>query len=394
MMTRVEPALVSSGPLRGVRFCVKDNIGVAGQPFTAGHPLFRERTASSTALEVARILGLGAGFVGMTRTDSGGFGVTTPGVRNPRYPDCIVGGSSGGAAAAVAGGLADLALGTDTGGSVRIPAACAGLFGFKPTYATLSAAGIWPLAPSYDHLGLLTRDLSLMRRVAELLLPKDLEGRTQRSSVSPSLTIAVEQGIPRYEDPIIASWLTTLMSAMQERGHRIDRVQAPDRYAFAGAFSVMVLCEAERVYAALTPQERHLLGTAAQRALAVKLTARDHWLARNDIGSGCRQYMDILSNADVLVSPAMFIRPPAPERFSIESAGCRWPLLQVLLSGTCFCNAVGSPALVMPAGNQHIPLGLHLTARPNSDLRLLEIAEQLAPVLQAAVVGADHGRTL
>jgi Asp-tRNA(Asn)/Glu-tRNA(Gln) amidotransferase A subunit family amidase len=330
----------------------------------------------------------------MTRTDSGGFGVTTPGVRNPRYPDCIVGGSSGGAAAAVAGGLADLALGTDTGGSVRIPAACADLFGFKPTYGTLSAAGIWPLAPSYDHLGLLTRDLSLMRRVAELLLPKDLEGRTQGSSVSRSLTIAVEQGIPRYEDPIITSWRTTLMSAMQERGHRIDRVQAPDRYAFAGAFSVMVLCEAERVYAALTPQERHLLGTAAQRALAVKLTERDHWLARNDIGSGCRQYMDILNNADVFISPAMFIRPPAPERFSIESAGCRWPLLQVLLSGTCFCNAVGSPALVMPAGNQHIPLGLHLTARPNSDLRLLEIAEQLAPVLQAAVVGADHGRTL
>ena len=88
MMTHVEPAMVSSGPLRGIRFCVKDNIGVAGQSFTAGHPLFSERTASSTAPEVLRILGLGADFVGMTRTDSGGFGVTTPGVRNPRHPDC------------------------------------------------------------------------------------------------------------------------------------------------------------------------------------------------------------------------------------------------------------------------------------------------------------------
>jgi Asp-tRNA(Asn)/Glu-tRNA(Gln) amidotransferase A subunit family amidase len=386
MMTRIEPAMGSSGPLRGIRFCVKDNIGVAGQPFTAGHPLFSERTASSTALEVLRISGLGADLVGMTRTDSGGFGVTTPGVRNPRYPDCIVGGSSGGAAAAVAGGLADLALGTDTGGSVRIPAACAGLFGFKPTYGALSTAGVWPLAPSYDHIGLLTRELSLMRRVVELLLPKNLEGRTQGSSVSRGLTIAVEQNTPRYEDPVIASWFTTLMRTMEERGHRVNRVQAPDRYAFAGAFSVIVLSEAEHVYADLTPRERDLLGTAAQRALAMKLTAKDRRLARDDFGSGCRQYMDILRDADVLISPAMFIPPPMPKRHSIEAAGCRWPLLQVLLSGTCFCNAVGSPALVMPVENQHIPLGLHLTARPGSDLHLLEIAGQLAPVLHSAVV--------
>jgi Asp-tRNA(Asn)/Glu-tRNA(Gln) amidotransferase A subunit family amidase len=381
MMTHVEPAMVSSGPLRGIRFCVKDNIGVAGQSFTAGHPLFSERTASSTAPEVLRILGLGADFVGMTRTDSGGFGVTTPGVRNPRYPDCIVGGSSGGAAAAVAGGLADLALGTDTGGSVRIPAACTGLFGFKPTYGSLSTTGVWPLAPSYDHVGLLTRELPLLRRVVELLLPNGLEPKAQESLPSRRLKIAVEQNTPRYEHPMIASWFKALIRAMEERGHHITRVQAPDRYAFAGAFSIMVLSEARHVYADIKPEHRGLLGPAAQRALATQFTATDYQMARNHIDSWRQQYGDFLQDADVLLSPAMFIPPPPPNRHSIEAAGRRWSLLPVLLSGTCVCNVVGSPALVMPVENRRFPLGLHLTGKLGLDLHLLDIAKQLGPVL-------------
>jgi Asp-tRNA(Asn)/Glu-tRNA(Gln) amidotransferase A subunit family amidase len=382
MISRVQPAPDSSGPLRGTRFCVKDNIRVAGQPFTAGHPLFSGRTASSTAPVVLRTASLGADFIGMTRTDSGGFGVTTPGVRNPLYPDCIVGGSSGGAAAAVAAGIADFALGTDTGGSVRIPAACAGLFGFKPTYGSLSTAGVWPLAPSYDHVGLLTRELPLLRRLMELLLPNGFEHKAQQSSLSRGLIIAVENATPRYEHPLVAAWFQTLLRAMEEHGHQIERVQAPDRYAFAGAFGLMVLSEAQRVYADLVPHERDLLGAAARRALAGKLTARHYQLARNNIENWRQQYMDFLKDADVLLSPAMFVPPPAPNRHSMEAAGCRWPLLQVLLSGTCFCNAVGSPALVMPVEYQHIPLGLHLTARHGSDLSLLDIAGQLAPVMR------------
>ena len=95
----------------------------------------------------------GARIVGVTRTDAGGFGVTTPEVENPVAPGRTVGGSSGGSAAAVAAGLADVALGTDTGGSVRIPAACTGLIGFKPTRGRIATDGVWPLAPSLDHVG-------------------------------------------------------------------------------------------------------------------------------------------------------------------------------------------------------------------------------------------------
>ncbi len=126
-------APAGAGPLAGLRVAVKDNIAVAGLPFTAGHPLFSDRTADTDAPAVRQLRDAGARIVGVTYTDAGGFGVTTPVVKNPAAPGRTVGGSSGGSAAAVAAGLADVALGTDTGGSVRIPAACTGLVGFKPT---------------------------------------------------------------------------------------------------------------------------------------------------------------------------------------------------------------------------------------------------------------------
>ena len=94
-----------------------------------------------------RLRQAGARIVGVTRTDAGGFGVTTPEVENPVAGGRTVGGSSGGSAAAVAAGLADVALGTDTGGSVRIPAACTGLIGFEPTRGRIGNDGVWPLSP-------------------------------------------------------------------------------------------------------------------------------------------------------------------------------------------------------------------------------------------------------
>src|SRR5262249_52398776 len=98
-------AAIPSNALEGVRLCVKDNIAVEGQAYSAGHPLFAERVAGFTAPSVQRLLDKGAVFAGMTETDSGGFGMTTPRVANPVWPGRTVGGSSGGAAAAVASGL-------------------------------------------------------------------------------------------------------------------------------------------------------------------------------------------------------------------------------------------------------------------------------------------------
>src|SRR5690242_1409067 len=133
----------ADGPLAGLRVAVKDNIRVDGLPFTAGLPMYRGRVASRDATAVRLIREAGAQIVGVTCTDAAGLGVATPAVTNPASPDHIAGGSSGGAAAAVAAGDADLGLGTDTGGSVRIPAACCRIYGFKPSHGRVSTDGVW-----------------------------------------------------------------------------------------------------------------------------------------------------------------------------------------------------------------------------------------------------------
>src|SRR5579863_2193597 len=230
----------SDGVLSGVDLCVKDNIAVKGQPFTAGHPLFAERRGQTTAPAVELLLQAGARLVGMTRTDSGGFGVTSPGVKNPVLPGRSVGGSSGGAAAAVAAGLADLGLGTDTGGSVRIPAACTGLFGFKPSLGRVPTEGVWPLAPSFDHVGLLSRELPVLCAAARVLLNEgQIEGGVRysspkkASSMTPAtdrpLVVAIEDAVPWYGEPGITGSIRKIKLGLLQAGHKLKRAELPNR---------------------------------------------------------------------------------------------------------------------------------------------------------------------
>ena len=165
----VANAPAGAGPLSGLRVAVKDNIAVAGLPFTAGHPLFADRIAATDASAVRRLRERGARIVGVT-APTPEASASPPPRSNPAAPGCTVGGSSGGSAAAVAAGLADVALGTDTGGSVRIPAACTGLIGFKPTRGQIATDGVWPLSPSLDHIGIIGRDLDIVAQTAECLL--------------------------------------------------------------------------------------------------------------------------------------------------------------------------------------------------------------------------------
>ncbi len=240
MLSRPEDAGSVHGPLAGVRLCVKDNIEVKGEPFTAGHPLFEQRRGQFTASSVTRLLAAGAAFVGMTRTDSGGFGMRTPAVLNPKYPGCTVGGSSGGAAAAVAAGIADLGLGTDTGGSIRVPAACTGLFGFKPSYGRIPCDGVYPLASSFDHLGLLARELSVLTLAADqLLLPSNAENPMD-SAIPPDhcLTIAIDEQSPAFEAPEIRAAFVNVVEILRRAGHRIVPRRLPDRYQLTAKHSV------------------------------------------------------------------------------------------------------------------------------------------------------------
>jgi amidase len=169
-----------TGPLAGLTFAVKDLYDVEGHVTTAGNPVLGEERGpvAKHAATVAQLLKAGAELVGKTTTDEFAFGINGMnhhfGVpTNPEAPGRVTGGSSGGSASAVAGGVCDFALGTDTGGSVRIPASYCGLFGIRPTHGRVSAEGIWPLAKSLDTCGWFARDASLLARVGAILLDRE-----------------------------------------------------------------------------------------------------------------------------------------------------------------------------------------------------------------------------
>jgi amidase len=164
------------GPLDGVTVAVKDMIGVAGHTSSFGHPRWRTTHSASqeTAPAVAALLAAGASVAGLAKLDQlaysliGNAGEGTAPV-NSQYPDRFTGGSSSGPAAAVAAGLADIGLGTDTAGSIRVPAASCGLFGFRPSHGLVSARGVLPLAPSFDVVGVLARTAARLGPAVEVL---------------------------------------------------------------------------------------------------------------------------------------------------------------------------------------------------------------------------------
>ncbi|MBA3823203.1 MAG: amidase, partial [Ktedonobacterales bacterium] len=148
---------IDRGPLHGVPIAVKDLLMTAGIPTGAGSAVLRDHTPTEDADVVRELATAGAVLLGKTNTHEFAWGVFTPPTRNPWDPTHIAGGSSGGSAAAVAAGETCAAIGTDTGGSIRIPAACCGVTGFKPSYGRVSLRGVIPLSTSLDHVGPIAR---------------------------------------------------------------------------------------------------------------------------------------------------------------------------------------------------------------------------------------------
>src|SRR5215217_958075 len=168
----------------GKRLAVKDLFDTAGLTTTYGSIVYSDHVPERSAEAVTRLEAAGYANVGKTNLHEFAYGVTSANPHygtapNPSYPGRMAGGSSGGSAAALAAGLADSALGTDSGGSIRIPAACCGVVGFKPTYGLVSLEGVFPLAPSFDHVGPMARSVAectaMMRVLAEGFEPTTVE---------------------------------------------------------------------------------------------------------------------------------------------------------------------------------------------------------------------------
>ena len=198
------PALVvdgaAEGPLRGLDFVAKDLFAVAGQPTGAGNPSWlatHPAPEDSTAPALLACLDAGARLVGKTITDDLACGMFGENVHygtplNPKHPERVPGGSSSGSVSAVAGGLAEFAIGTDTGGSIRVPASFCGVYGIRPSHGRIPLVGCVPMAPTFDTCGWFARDAATLRRVGEVLLPWERVRRPRRLVLAEDVLAWVE----------------------------------------------------------------------------------------------------------------------------------------------------------------------------------------------------------
>ena len=240
---------LSDGPLTGAGFAAKDLFAVAGHTSSFGHPRWRatHEPASATAPAVTALREAGAHLAGMAKLDQlaysvvGDVGEGTPPL-NPAHPGRHTGGSSSGSASAVAGGAADIALGTDTAGSVRVPAACCGVLGLRPTHGALDATGVLPLAPSFDTVGLFAREPGPLRAAFDAVegassgvaseahgltavyLPDDFPPRTSEAAVHAVRGLAVllagDLGLPLLRADLtglVGTEHTELFARLQSR---------------------------------------------------------------------------------------------------------------------------------------------------------------------------------
>jgi amidase len=210
---RVTMGPSAAGPLNGLNFAVKDLIDVAGTRTGGGNPdwLKVQRPAVNSAPAVAALLAAGATLNGKTITDELAFGLEGVNAHygtpvNPACPDRIPGGSSSGSAVAVAAGLVDFALGTDTGGSVRVPSSFVGVFGFRPTHNAVSLAGVIPFSPSYDTVGWFARNMTTLSLVGDVLLPK--------ANCVPIRTLRLVRDAFALADPDVSAMLRSRCEAL------------------------------------------------------------------------------------------------------------------------------------------------------------------------------------
>lgn len=378
-LSRCPDAAAKTGPLAGLRLAVKDNIAVKGQPFTAGLPLFEDRIASTDAAAVNSLLQAGASFVGMTRTDAAGFGVTTPGVVNPLLPKRIAGGSSGGAAVAVAANLADIGLGTDTGGSVRIPAACCGILGFKPTHGRISIQGVFPLAPSLDTVGLMARELAPVERAAAVLLDEPEAGRPAPAA----LRLGIDRARLERCDAAVIVAMESAFERLKRAGMTFTPITLPDRAAATAAHATIVLHEASAFYEEWRAVEDKLPRLVGRSLLAAQnLLPADVAAAQSARQAFIETFERSVAGVDAIILPTLPVPPPPIGLRRMVLEGREQSVVSILVGETCLANLTGGPALSLPAGGPpDTAASLQLLGRHGGDMDLLGIGRRVADAL-------------
>ena len=376
------------GPLHGIPMALKDLFDTAGVRTTAASALFKDRVPTEDAEVVRRLKAAGAIFLGKNNMHEFAYGATSVvsyfgAVHSPWDLNHIAGGSSGGSAAAVAAELCYGALGSDTGGSIRGPAACCGIVGFKPSYGLVSTRGVIPLAWSRDHVGPITRTVADAALILQAIAGYDVEEPTSQKMEVPHYSSALREkpsslrlGMPRdffFEGlhPEIGAAINDALSVLGKLTAGVREISMPvstDRSvtdAEAHAYHAESLAKTPELY---QPYTRGRLSAAAQ------VTTVAYIQARRELVQLRQNVRKVFASVDLLVTPTA----PIPPRTILEASAddpVKIPRPPDLRNTAPF-NINGLPTISIPCGftSTGLPIGLQISGPPGGEAVVLQLA--------------------
>ncbi len=361
-------------PAEGIRLAVKDIFDTAGLTTTYGSIVYADHVPDTTAEPVTRLEAAGYVNVGKTNLHEFAYGITSVNphygtVPNPAFPGRMAGGSSGGSAAALAAGLADAALGTDSGGSIRIPAACCGIAGFKPTYGAVSLEGCFPLAPSFDHVGPMARNVrgcvELQRVLVDDFQPLELESLEE-----------IQAGVAWLEhaDPLVHARVREATDLFPRR-RELDFPLPTD-------LSVVFMREVADVHRDLFAEFGDSYGdnvrTKVERCLQVSDADYKRGLAAR--ANYAERAAAALNGVQVVLTPTLgFVAPSLP----VDDLEIRERTIRLTIP----FNALGWPTLALPCGpaEDGLPASLQIAGPPGSDALVLAAGELVESLLRGTL---------
>ena len=375
-----------SGWLAGLPVAVKDLMHVAGFPLSGGSAAFDRVISNRDAEVITRLRRAGAAFMGFANLHEFAYGITSDNplfgrVVNPIAPGRIPGGSSGGSAAAVAAGIVTAAIGTDTAGSIRIPAACCGIAGFKPGYDALPRTGVIDLATSLDHVGPMGRTVADCAALFAAMLGLPGLPPWAYASLSGRTVCRLRGYFDEPLDPDVRAALDEAMAAAAADGAACIEGEIEGAHA-APAIQLMTLApEAGAVHAERVRERGHLLGEDVRVRIEAGQFIPGYWYAKAQRMR--RRFVDAIDAAfgggDVLVCPTLRAPAPAVGAARVRLGATEYPLHTAVTQLTMPFNLSGLPAISIPwkTSADGVPICLQVVGRRGADWRTLAVARRL-----------------